>query len=249
MNPARFLVVAAVVLVGLCWAEGACAAEAPPAVLPGTEPLGLEGDIASHLVDGVDRFLLEEIDRSVARRARHWKRDTSSAAAYNASIETNRARLAHILGVRDERVSFEGLELLGTTAQPPLVAEGDGYKVFAVRWPAFADVVGEGLLLVPEGRPAVADVIAVPDADQTPEMIAGLTEGVAAESQFARRLAESGCRVLVPVLVNRAEVSPAAIDPKLPPTRRLAVSNREFLYRSAFELGRHLIGYEVQKVL
>src|SRR5205085_1510774 len=28
-----------------------------------------------------------------------------------------------------------------------------------------------------------------------------------------------------------------------------AISNREFLYRSAFELGRHVIGYEVQKVL
>ena len=27
------------------------------------------------------------------------------------------------------------------------------------------------------------------------------------------------------------------------------LTNREWLYRSAFELGRHLIGYEVQKVL
>ena len=30
---------------------------------------------------------------------------------------------------------------------------------------------------------------------------------------------------------------------------RARLTNREFLYRSAFELGRHLIGYEVQKVL
>ena len=29
----------------------------------------------------------------------------------------------------------------------------------------------------------------------------------------------------------------------------LTLTNREFLYRSAFELGRHLIGYEVHKVL
>ena len=31
--------------------------------------------------------------------------------------------------------------------------------------------------------------------------------------------------------------------------RRPDLTNREFLYRSAFELGRHLIGYELQKVL
>ena len=32
-------------------------------------------------------------------------------------------------------------------------------------------------------------------------------------------------------------------------TQRRELTNREFLYRSAFELGRHLIGYELQKVL
>ena len=31
--------------------------------------------------------------------------------------------------------------------------------------------------------------------------------------------------------------------------RHNKITNREFLYRSAFELGRHIIGYEVQKVL
>jgi len=67
-------------------------------------------------------------------------------------------------------------------------------------------------------------------------MLAGLAKGVPASSQSARRLAESGCRVLVPVLINRQ-----ATQHKL--------SNREFLYRSAYELGRHLGGYEVQKVL
>ena len=30
---------------------------------------------------------------------------------------------------------------------------------------------------------------------------------------------------------------------------RAKLTNREFLYRPAFELGRHLIGYELQKIL
>ncbi len=51
--------------------------------LPGTKPLTMKGDIASQLVEGVDTFLLREIDKSVERRARHWKRDFASVEAYN----------------------------------------------------------------------------------------------------------------------------------------------------------------------
>jgi dienelactone hydrolase len=214
--------------------------------LPGTKPLTMEGDIAAQLVEGVDRFLLREIDKSVERRAKYWKRDFSSAEAYNKSIEPNRKRLAHILGVRDARVPFDAPELVGTTKQPALVGKGDGYEIFAVRWPAFGDVHGEGLLLVPTGdKKKVADVVAIPDADQTPEQIVGLTEGVPKESQFARRLAESGCRVIVPTLIDRH------MEPRHAPGAKggANLTSREYLYRPAFELGRHLIGYEVQKVL
>ena len=211
------------------------AAPADSAPLPGTLALTWTGDIASRLVDDADRFLCGELDKSIAGRTQYWNRDFSSAEKYAASIEPNRRRLRHILGLRDPRVTFAAPELLGTTAQPALVARGSGYQVFAVRWPAFADVHGEGLLLMPAG-PQRADVVALPDADQTPEMLAGLVPGVPAEAQFARRLAEQGCRVLVPALIDRGITQ-----------RKL--SNREFLYRSAYELGRHLIGYEVQKVL
>jgi len=218
-------------------AAGADPGKAPERVsLPGTKPLTLQGDIASRLVEGVDRFLLREIEAAAAGQEKRWKRDVSSAKAYERSVEPNRKRLAHILGVRDPRVAFDAPERVGTTAQPALVGRGEGYEVHAIRWPAFGDVHGEGLLLVPTGRAAIADVVALPDAGQTPEQVAGLAEGVAAASQYARRLAESGCRVVVPVVIDRRERMPK-------------LTNREFLYRSAFELGRHIIGYEVQKAL
>ena len=41
-----------------------CQAQAQ--TLPDTELLKLEGDIASHLVDGVDRFLLKQLDDGIA---------------------------------------------------------------------------------------------------------------------------------------------------------------------------------------
>jgi len=236
---------AALTLAGLPAASQAADIEA----LPNTKPLTMEGDIASELVSGVDRFLLREIEKSVEKRARHWKRDFSSPEAYNKSIEPNRKRLAHILGVRDPRVPFDAPELVDTTRESALVGKGTGYEIFAIRWPVLDDpdpnrdvasVHGEGLLLVPTGRKPMADVVALPDADQTPEQLVGLMPGVAPESQFARRLAESGCRVVVPVLISR----------KLEKRNgRALLTNREFIYRSAFELGRHIIGYELQKVL
>lgn len=211
---------------------------------PGTKPLTATGDLAAQMVAGVDKFLLRELDQSVAQREKHWKRDFSSAEAYEKSIEPNRKRLAHILGVRDERVKFTAPELVATTQQSALVGKGEKYDIYAVRWPVVREVRGEGLLLVPKGD-VVADIIAIPDCEQTPEQICGLADGVPPESQFARRLAESGCRVLVPTLINRE------MKQRHPPERQggANVSNREFLYRPAFELGRHLIGYEVQKVL
>jgi dienelactone hydrolase len=217
----------------------------PLSRIPGTEPLTLEGDIASDLVAGVDRFLIGELEKSVQRRRRHWNYDSSSAEAYNESIEPNRKRLAHIIGARDERVEFDGPELIATISKFALVGRGDDYDVYAVRWPAFGNVHAEGLLLAPSNQTPVANIVAIPDADQSPEMLAGLLKGIPFGSQYARRLAESGCRVLVPTLISRRMVKRTAADGK----RSVTLTNREFLYRSAFELGRHIIGYEVQKVL
>lgn len=208
----------------------------PTAHLRGTRSLDMEGDIASELVAGVDRFLLRELERSIGRRAAYWNRDLSSPDAYQESIKPNRERLAHILGVRDPRVDRPEPSLQASVSKPARVGRGGTYEVFAVTWPAFADVTGQGLLLVPVGTTPVATVIAIPDCGVLPEQLAGLLPGVEPESQYARRLAENGCRVIVPLLINREE-------------RMSKLTNREWIYRSAFELGRGLIGYEVQKVL
>ncbi len=212
----------------------------PGEPLAGTEALQMEGDIAAQLVDGVDRFLLKKTRESLDQREKHWQRDFSSREAYEKSIQPNRKRLAHILGVRDERVKFEAPELVATTAQSALVGEGESYLVKRVRWPVFNEVHGEGLLLEPRRGKPLANIVAIPDADQTPEQIAGLAEGVPVPNQYARTLAEMGCRVIVPTLISRKMEKRNG---------RAEMTNREYIYRSAFELGRHLIGYEVQKSL
>src|SRR5437868_3381345 len=91
----------------------------PP--LEGTQPLTMEGDIAAAMVAGVDKLLLREIELSVERREKYWKRDFSSPEAYNKSIEPNRERLKKILGVVDERVAFDAPELIATVGKSALV--------------------------------------------------------------------------------------------------------------------------------
>lgn len=213
--------------------------------LAGTRPLTLEGDIAVDTIEGNDRFLLREIEASVERRTKLWNRDTSSAAAYSKSIDPNRRRFAAMIGVRDPRPEIATLEFVATRVQPALVGHGDRYNIYAVRWPALDGVYGEGLLLEPTRKSSIAQVVAIPDCEQTPEVLAGLVAGVPIESQFARRLAESGCRVLVPMLINRGNHLSVIADGK----RVSNVTHRELLYRAAYQMGRHLIGYEVQKVL
>jgi dienelactone hydrolase len=203
----------------------------------------MQGDLAEQMVGGIDRFLLREIAESVGKRARHWKRDVSSAEKYNESVAPNRAHLARFIGAHEPRAKVTALELIATTSQPALVGRGENFEAFAVRWPVLRGVQGEGLLLVPKSAPPVAEVVAIPDADQSPEQLAGLAPGIPPEAQFARRLAESGCRVIIPTLIDRADTL-SAIGP-----RATNQPHREFLYRPAYEMGRHIIGYEVQKVL
>src|SRR5205807_3641757 len=122
------------------------------------------------------------------------------------------------------------LEYVATTGQPALVAETDRYKVFAVRWLVLEGVDGEGLLLEPKEK-AVANVVAIPDADWTPEMYVGLIPGVRVESQFARILGEKDCRVLVPTLMDRKDTWSG--NPQL--GRMTNQTHREFIYRMAYE--------------
>ena len=190
----------AILVAGLCACALVFSGYGQP--LPGTAALEMEGDIASNLVAGADRFLLRKLDDSTALRASFWHRDFSLPQAYEQSLTTNRQRLAHILGARDPRVDRVEMELIATPTQPGPVARGQGYEVFAVRWPSFGDVHGEGLLLSAIGRTPVANIVAIPDAGRTPEQLAGLTNGIAPVSQFARRLAESGCRVVIPTLIS-----------------------------------------------
>lgn len=211
--------------------------------LPGTRPLeSQEEDLSAAMMDGAHRFVERKIAESIERRTAHWKRDFSSPEAYRKSIEPNRQHFREIIGAVDPRTAG-ALERFGDDANPALVAAAAAYEVYQVRWPVLEGVFGEGLLVRPKHE-AAGHVIAIPDADQTPEMLLGLTEGLPPGGQWARRLAESGFEIVLPALVGREKL--ATDDRQL---RQSDQTYREWIYRQAFHMGRHVIGYETQVVL
>ena len=215
-------------------------------VLHETTALTLEGDLAAQMVEALDGYVTDAVARSVEKRETLWHRDYSSHEAYVESVEPNRARLRKQIGCLDPRLPIEDLAYVATTTSAAQITEDENYTVSRVRWQVFDEVEGEGLLLEPmHNVPIVAQVVALPDADWTPEMIAGVTDELPPSAQFARRLARAGCRVVVPLLINREDTysGNSTIG------RVTNQPHREFIYRMAYQLGRHIIGYEVQKVL
>lgn len=211
--------------------------------LPNTKPLTDEGDLAAKMVDGIHKYLDRETTASVEKRKQLWNYDFSSSEAYGKSVQPNRDRLKKLLGVVEQRLAPR-MEYVSGPGEPSLVAETEKYSVHAVRWAVFPGVDGEGLLIEPKGT-AIANVVAMPDAEQTPEQIVGLAPGLSKEAQFARRLADHGCRVVVPVLIDRKSEWSASQRLK----RATNQPHREFVHRMAYEMGRTLAGYEIQKTL
>jgi dienelactone hydrolase len=213
----------------------------PP--LEGTKPLAVEGDLSAKMVEGIDRWLMRETVRVAKARDEKLRNDTSSPEAWEKALAPKRELLRKLLGVVDARTPG-GLEIIAEPGAPLARAEPGSYSIERVRWPVFAGVHGEGLLLRPAG-PAKAAVIALPDADQSPEQFAGVQPGLDPEAQFARQLAERGALVIVMTLVDRRDEWSGSERLK----RFTNQPHREWIYRPAFEVGRTLIGYEVQKVL
>jgi len=206
--------------------------------LPGTKPLEEPGDLSVQMVAGISRYLDREIVRNSTARFGKWQaRDATAAGSMRDLLRTR-------LGMSDPPV--EGRFEIAQAAGPwSIKADSSAhFRAVHVRWHVFEDVWGDGLLLQPTGEPK-AIVVALPDADQDPEQIAGLSPGVPEQLQFAYRLVQQGCAVLVPRLIDRrTEWSGTGLM-----DRHTNEPHREWIYRQAFEVGRTLTGYEVQKVL
>src|SRR5262245_46000832 len=208
--------------------------------LPGTTPVDWpEEDLSGRMMDGAHRFVEREIATARDRRQKLWP---ASALPWDEPIQKNRERLREIIGAVDQR-SAPRMERFGDDLASALVAETERYRVFQVRWAVLDGLTAEGLLVEPIG-PTTLHAVFLPDCNQTPEQWLGLAPGLPPEQQAARRLAEYGYRLIIPVLVERSPLETTDAQ-----VQRSDQTAREWLYRQAYHMGRHMIGYEVQKTL
>jgi len=208
-----------------------------PIPLAGTQPLTWDGELADRMMDGLHTFIESKVARAIQDRDLLWHRDPSSAAAYDRSLTPHRQRLLTILGVVDPRVSVR-IERFGVDDQPAIIAERPQGRAVRVRWPVLDGVTAEGLLIEPLQTP-LAHVIVLPDASQTPEeLVLGPLQ------RFVWELASARVQVYIPVLIDRTD--------RWSGSERVAMTNqthREWIWRQAYQMGRHILGFEIQKVL
>lgn len=215
----------------------------PADTLPGTKPLEWpEPDLSGRLMDGAHQFVERKMVESLPRRSSFWTRDFTSPGAYLKSVQTNRSHLLVMIGAEDPRLAAR-MERYGDEAQPALVAETSRYRIYQARWPVLDGLWGVGLLVQPK-VPARAQAVLAPDAGQTPEQLMGLAPGLAPALQAGRRLAENGFELVLPATINREKLRTE--DKTL---RTSDQTHLEWIYRQAFHMGRHVIGFEAQTVM
>lgn len=207
-----------------------------------SKPLNEKGDLSSLMVEGIDRFLTGETERVQQARSSLWHREFSTPEAFDQSIASNRDLLAQRLGVVDIRVTPE-MEVLTNEKLQQFKVETDACVIRPVCWRVLEGLSAEGLLLQPKGK-VLARVVMIPDADVLPEVLAGLQKIDDPGYCVARQLAEDGWEVLVPVLVSREDT----FSGSQLVGRFTNQPHREWIYRQGYEVGRHVIGYELQKI-
>lgn len=232
-------------------------ADKDASVLPGTQALTWsDEDPSVRIMDGAHAF----VDRKIAEAAAKTPALPLAEGARDEAIARSRAALARKLGVVDPRespameffsadpVSFEG-EPAGSK-----VADGPGFSVHAVRWPVLPGFRAEGLYVNPaaegDALPAPPLMVLLPDADDSPEDLLGMTNRLEPKEQIGLRFALAGFRLLIPALLDRGEYRPDTGDEAaVAAIARTRQSRREWIYRQAFQMGRHPLGYDIQTLL
>jgi dienelactone hydrolase len=220
------------------------AQESAPDPLPGTARWTDRHDPAKAMVESLHNHFDRLIASSPNLRSQQFRRDFASPPAYVRSLEAPRERLARVLGTTDPRMAPISIELVATIDQSATLHKTDRLIIRRIRWPVIAGLAAEGLLVEPKNLPAVVNAVALPDCNLSPEQFVGLQPGLRPESQVPRLLAQAGCRVVVPALLSRD-----ATFSGHPAVRMTNLPHREWIYRMAYETGRHIMGYEIQSTL
>lgn len=206
-----------------------------------TEPLDKTGDAAARMLEGVDRFLDEQLEQSWKASVRSWptpgEKPTLPEKAkelYAQETKALRTILAERIGLVDVRPTDTSLVRRSAFGKAPHLFHNESFTIYEVTWNVYPGVHASGIVIQPKEVRFCA--MAIPDAGQMPEELCGAQESTV---RYALDLASCGGFVVIPTVISRSESARNG---------RSILSDQEYLYRSAIVLGRHVLGHEVAVV-
>ncbi|MDQ6664340.1 MAG: dienelactone hydrolase family protein [Acidobacteriota bacterium] len=153
----------------------------------------------------LEHYLDVKLDSSAATREAFWRRDYSSVAAYERSIEPYRPKLIELIGGTDASKPEPELR-----ARRTLVAHKGSYDVFRTWFASRNGLTVYGILLFPKNtanhvvnHPAV---LCIHGMHSSPEQVAGLIDEPDYTKRFGARLAERGYVVFAPLMMDTKEI-------------------------------------------
>lgn len=210
--------------------------------LAGTTLWQMPADPAAEMVEGIHRQLDKMLANSELIRDQQWSKSTSNSDEKRARF----LRLTKMIGAVAPPAKTARMERISVLGQNAPLASSTKVRIDRVRWTVFDDTWLEGLLVEPVDttKPVRFSGVMMGDADEEPEILAGLAHPENPRFALAVRMAEAGGRILIPTLLDRNDTFSG--DSKV---RYTNLSHREWLWRMGWETGRTPIGFEVDAVV
>jgi len=207
-------------------------------------PLTQQGDFSEHMVSQIDTFLMKELRDIRQLRETEWHAKSKlSGKEWNDFLDARRINLQKIWGMagkNDDSV----LEIQYGANLMPLVAENSKVRVFPVKICVMTGLDMNGIIIQPKGI-IKGKLLLIPDADQIPEQWAGISrDSNLPNFRQALQLAEQGIQIIIPALISRHYAFSGSDQLDIYTNQ----PHREWIYRQGFALGRHIIGFELQKI-
>jgi dienelactone hydrolase len=182
--------------------------------------------------DQIVQYFLKQIAATPSKRDQLWQPNFSSRSAYEASVSGHRLHLRKMLGL---------IEVTPQKADVKVLRESGGLRIERVNIALDGDFSMSALVFLPEVSNRKAAVVAIPDADQSPEEFVGIAEGMTTAG-WLRELLGRGVAVAIPQTVERRADHPLC-------AKAGGHDRRLMLWRLGFIVGRTLVGMEVQQVV
>jgi len=222
---------------GIFLVVGRCHAQGQHPIPFQSKELHATGDLSEQMVSGINQFFLKRLDALPSQRIQAWNNSGEEIPADKLNRIRNR------IGLSMDRADPK-MHLVTDDYLHPISQVVNGIETKAIRWEVGGGVEAEGILLSPSGE-VKARLMLLPDADILPESFAGMIDDGGTWFGVGNKLAAAGCEVIIPTLIDRRD----AYSGNDGVGRYTNQPHREWLYRQGYEMGRHLIGDEVSKVL